>query len=397
LKKSHWFSKEQEGVFEKLINAHTTAQQLVARLKIILMAAKGECPVHIASELGVARTTVYRWINRWLIGHESDIPVSEILNDDIRSGAPCFFTPEQLCQLFAMACDKPELHGLPISHWTGVDLANELMKQQIVTSISSRHVSRLLAEADIKPHLMNYYLHTKKDEIFDERTADICGLYKMAPTITAEGGRVISCDEMTGIQALERDAPDKPVAPGKIERKEFNYKRHGTVTLIANFDVGTGQVINSTIGPTRTEADFAAHINRLISASPLVNKWHIVLDNLNIHKSESLVCLIASYEGIEANTLGEKGKNGILKSQDTRQDFLTNTGHKIVFHYTPKHASWLNQIEIWFSILVRKLIKRQSFTSTENLSEKILEFIKYFNKTMAKPFKWTYKGRVLSA
>jgi transposase len=237
LKNSHWFSKEQEATFEKLINAHTTAQQLVTRLKIVLMAAKDECPAHIASELGVARATVYRWINRWLIGHESDISVSEILNDDERSGAPCLFTPEQLCQLFAMACDKPESYGRPISHWTGMDLADELLKQKIVTSISPRHVNRLLAEADIKPHLMNYYLHTEKDKIFDERTADICGVYKMAPTITAEGGRVVSCDEMTGIQALERIAPDKPVAPGKIERDEFNYKRHGTVTLIDNFDV----------------------------------------------------------------------------------------------------------------------------------------------------------------
>lgn len=397
MKKPHWFSEEQESVFGKLINAHTTAQQLVIRLKIILMSVKGEHPTHIASELGVARSTVYRWIKRWLVGHESEIPVWEILSDDERPGAPCVFTPEQLCQLFAMACDKPELYGRPISHWTGMDLADELMKQKIITSISPRHVSRLLAEADIKPHLMNYYLHTEKDKTFDERSTDICGVYQMAPKITAEGGRVVCCDEMTGIQALERTAPDKPVAPGKIERVEFNYIRHGTVTLIANFDVGTGEIINSTIGPTRTEVDFSAHINRLISASPLVNKWHIVLDNLNIHKSESLVNLIAFYEGIDTNTLGEKGRDGILKSQETRQDFLTNPDHKIVFHYTPKHASWLNQVEIWFSILVRKLIKRQSFSSTENLSEKIFEFIKYFNKTMAKPFKWTYKGRVLSA
>lgn len=242
---------------------------------------------------------------------------------------------------------------------------------------------------------MRYYLHTKKDEDFDKKVTDICEIYRMAPEITAEGGRVISCDEMCGIQALERIAPDKPVEPGKVERHEFNYKRHGTLTLIANFDVGTGKVVYSSIGSTRTESDFVDHIDNLISSSPST-KLYLVLDNLNIHMSESLVIYVANKMGIERNTLGEKGKAGVLKSQKSRQIFLTNPDHKIVFHYTPKHASWMNQVEIWFSILVRKLLRRESFNCIENLQTKILDFINYFNETMAKPFKWTYKGKVLS-
>ncbi|MBK9039184.1 MAG: transposase [Bdellovibrionales bacterium] len=200
-----------------------------------------------------------------------------------------------------------------------------------------------------------------------------------------------------GIQALERTAPDKPGEPGRVERHEFNYKRHGTLTMIANFDVGTGEVVHPSLGPSRTESDFVDHLNNLISKSPSVAKWHFVLDNLNIHQSESLVVFVASQIGVDTNSLGEKGKSGILKSQKSRQDFLTSPDHDIVFHYTPKHASWMNQVEIWFSILVRKLLKRESFSSTENLGIKILDFIKYFNRTMAKPFRWTYKGRVLSA
>lgn len=332
-----------------------------------------------------------------MAGRDSGLPVSEILDDAPRSGAPGTFTPEPICQLFAMACEKPSNYGRPISHWTPRELADELKKQGFVDSISPRHVGRLLNEADIKPHQMRYYLDTKKDESFDEKVADICEVYEKAPSITAEGGRVISLDEMCGIQALERTAPDKPVESGRVARHEFNYERHGTLTLIANFDVGTGEVIHPSLGPTRTESDFVDHLDKLISKSPSVTKWHFVLDNLNIHQSESLVVFVANQIGVDINSLGEKGKSGILKSQKSRQDFLTSPDHDIVFHYTPKHASWMNQVEIWFSILVRKLLKRESFSSTENLGTKILDFIKYFNRTMAKPFKWTYKGRVLSA
>lgn len=210
----------------------------------------------------------------------------------------------------------------------------------------------------------------------------------------AKGERTISIDEMTGIQALERKAADQPMRPGRRERHEFEYVRHGTQSLIASFDVAQGRISQANVGESRTEADFCQHLQQLVATDPEASKWHLVMDCLNTHQSESLVRWVAQVEGIDVE-LGVKGVSGILQSMQTRAQFLQDPSHKIVFYYTPKHCSWMNQIEIWFSILVRKLLRRGNFNSKAQLKTRILEFIDYFNCTMAKPFKWTYQGKVL--
>lgn len=231
--------------------------------------------------------------------------------------------------------------------------------------------------------------------MFDQKVTAITDNYLNAIERAALGEQTISLDEMTGIQALERKYPDMPLESGKIQRREFEYIRHGTQTLIASFDVATGSVIKASVGDTRTEVDYLEHVQQTIATNPDATKWHLVMDCLNTHQSESLVRYVAQVEGLEID-LGIKGKSGILKSMQTRTDFLTDKTHRIVFYFTPKHCSWLNQIEIWFGILMRKLLRRGNFISQADLKSRILSFIDYFNRTMAKPFKWTYKGKALA-
>jgi hypothetical protein len=181
-----------------------------------------------------------------------------------------------------------------------------------------------------------------------------------------------------------------------VARHEFEYKRHGTLSFMINFDLASGRVVCPADGPTRTEADFVAHVQRTVASDPTATRWHFVVDNLDIHRSESLVRYLAQRDEI-TDDLGVKYVRGVLRSTTSRAAFLAEPTHSIVFHYTTKHASWMNQVEIWLGILARKLLRRGNFRSVEDLRAQVLAFINYFNRTMAKPFRWTYQGKPLRA
>jgi transposase len=398
-------------ILEQMTSCYTNSYALVLRAKIILNAAEGHNNSQVARQLDVDRDTASTWRAHWL-STEASLRTSEAegltekeltalveiaLSDLPRVGTPDTFSPEQLVQIVALACEDPRDSGREISCWTPRELADEAIGREIVPTISPRHVGRVLSQADLKPHLSRYWLNADPDdpEKFAQEVKTVCELYAQAPELHQGGVSIVSTDEKTGIQALEPKYPTKPTRPGLVERREFEYIRHGTLCLTVNFQVATGQILAPSIGPTRTEQDFGNHVAQTIDLNP-DGTWVFIVDQLNTHQSESLVRFVTQRCGLDDAGLGIKGESGILKSMATRKAFLEEESHRIRFVYTPKHTSWLNQVEIWFSILVRKLLKRARFTSVEELRQRILGFIDYFNKTMAKPFKWTYTGQPLT-
>jgi transposase len=374
-----------------------------------LRAFEGQDNETIASQVDLERHQVGLWRRRWqgafanLVKIECLEPaaalrraIEAVLSDEPRPGCPGKFSPEQVTQILALACEPPERSGRPITHWTLAELADEAQQRGLVEAISPSQVGRYLREAQLQPHKSRYWLNTKeKDpELFAAQVQIVCACYLDAPTLYFQHDTHTVCvDEMTGIQALERIAASLPLEPGQPERREFEYKRHGTLTLIGNFHVVTGMLVAPTLGPTRTEKDFVRHIEQTVGVDPEAG-YVFVVDQLNIHQSAGLVEWVARQCGIEAD-LGKKGVRGVLKSMKSRQEFLSQLSHRIRFVYLPKHSSWLNQIEVVFGVIMRKVIRRGSFTSVADLQSKLLAFIAYFNEVFAKPFRWTYTGRPL--
>jgi len=402
-------TERQQEILQTFSRAVTAPSRLRQRATIILLAFEGLLNEDIAQRVGLTHRQVGRWRRRWanawnqLVSLEccesrADLrrAIVAVLSDEPRPGAPAKFTPEQVTQILAVACEPPEKSGRPITHWTVQELTAEVIQRGIVASISPAQVYRYLREAALQPHKSRYWLNTtEKDPVrFQAQVEAVCDTYLAAPERErTHGTHTVSVDEMTGIQALERNAPSKPMVAKKCELIEQEYTRHGTLCLIANLVVTTGALLRPTIGPTRTEDDFASHIEQTV-ATDREGSWVFVVDNLNIHCSESLVKLVAEACGV-GTALGKKGVRGVLKSVASRQAFLSESSHRIRFVYLPKHSSWLNQIEVIFGVIMRKVIRRGSFTSVEDLRTKLLNFIAYFNHVFAKPFRWTYTGRPL--
>ncbi len=402
-------SERQQVILQSLSRSRSVAQCLVQRATLLLLAFAGLNNQDIALQVGLERHQVGLWRRRWRAAFPQLVriecleastalqqAIETILHDQPRPGCPGTFTAEQVALILAVACEPPEQSGRPITHWTIAELTEEVISRGIVATISPAQVGRYLREAALQPHRSRYWLNTteKDQELFQAQVETVCACYQDAPELFHYHDTHTYCvDEMTGIQALERIAATLPMQPGQQELQEFEYERHGTLTLIGNFHVVTGEMIAPTLGPTRTEQDFVQHIEQTVRQAPQA-RYVFVVDNLNIHQSAGLVRLVARLCGSKED-LGKKGVRGVLKSQKSRQEFLSELGHRIRFVYLPKHTSWLNQIEVIFGVVMRKVIRRGNFTSVEDLRSKLLALLTYFNEVFAKPFQWTYTGRPL--
>ena len=393
---------------DQISSSRSIGTAIVMRAKIIVMAFEKEHNQTIAGRLGVCAKTVGLWRRRWRDSFaallrmqftESEAAfqraILECLSDAPRSGSPGKFTPAQIVGLIGIACESPDKSGRPVTSWTGEELADESQKRGLVESISASHVNRILREVDLQPHQSQYWCNTTETdpELFQQQVELVCQTYRDAPQLFHQSPTHTVCvDEMTSLQANERRAETKLPKPGQIAKEEFQYTRHGTVCVTANWHVVRGQVLAPTISETRDNEDFAKHIEQTLATDPQVG-WVFVVDNLNTHCGEPLVRLVAEQLGIDPATLGTSRKSGVLSTMETRRNFLSDATHRIRFVYLPKHSSWLNQIEIIFGIINRRVMRRGSFTSKLDLIEKLQRFISYFNDTIAKPMTWTYTGR----
>jgi len=292
--------------------------------------------------------------------------------------------------VLVLVTTKPAAVDTPVSHWSLDDLATRIVNDAHYAAMSRSTIQRILAAAELKPHKVRSWMHSD-DPNFEPLALDICRLYVKAPVLYQHGELVVCTDEKTGIQALERKHPGKPALPKLPELREPEYIRHGTRCLLATFVVPTGAVYGD-VTARRTNRDYRAHLRHTVAwlgqRYPQVQKVHWVMDNLNTHWSLEVCRLFARLNGI-------KFEPKKLKRGPQRRAFLTDPAHRHVIHFTPKHGSWLNQVEMWFSVLARRVIRRGNFLSKADLARKILAYITYYNAYKAHPYAWTYMGKPL--
>jgi transposase len=404
-------SEREKNILSEVSRQRTSARHLQERAAIIVLSSNGESQAEISRVLGLDYETIRLWRKRWHRAYENlqtwsqgpknkgvkDLELKnkmlEILTDAKRKGTPAKYTNEQIDLLTALACENPDKYGVLHANWTYKELARISVQQGIFTSMIPRTIGKLLKKKKLKPYKNQYWLFPTIDNWanFVEKVSLICQLIMASVSGLTPQRHLISVDEKTGIQALERFQKRASLNKGGHQRTEFEYTRHGTTGLIAGTDVGTGKIEHFVLQETRNEADFANFIHNLTEKYPKNDEIVILLDNLNTHKSETLVKLIAEKLNITED-LGIKGKEGILKNMVSRTAFLETESHRIRFVFTPKHCSWLNPIENWFGKLQRQALTNASFKSVDELIIKIGDYIEYYNACLFKPLKWKFEG-----
>jgi hypothetical protein len=295
------------------------------------------------------------------------------------------FPPSKRLAVMAMATRKPATYHCAATRWSLDDLVTALQQRE-TGSMSRSSIWRLLEEADLKPHRSVYWLNSH-DPDFEAKAQAICTLYLNAHRFFEEGRVVICTDEKTGMQILQRKYPTQPMEPGKPEKREHEYIRHGVRALIASFIVPTGHVLWK-LGETRTSADFATHLAHVVAQLPAMQRYDWVVDNLNTHWSLDVCRLVAQW--CHVPFVAKDLQRGVQ-----RRMFLCDPNHQHVFHFTPKHGSWLNQVELWLSVLARRFLKRGDFDSAHDFETRLCDDLEVYNTHQAHPYRWTYTGQPL--
>jgi len=375
-------SQHARSDLQTLIRAHSTPQSLALRARLVLRAADADQPSNltISRELGCDNHTAGKWRRRYL-----NLGLSG-LQDAVRSGRPKRISPSIRVHVVSVASTLPHDQDRSVTRWSLDEIVTTLLDTLHTDSISRSSIWRILHDVDLKPHQSAYWLNSH-DEDFDAKAQRICQLYVGALSAYEQGRLVVCCDEKTGMQVLERKAPTKPARPGQCERREHEYIRRGTRVLINSLAVATGQIA-WTLGATRKATDFVTHLKHAYQHLPRMKRYDWVMDNLNTHWSVDVCRLVARWSKVPFES--DKLKKGVQ-----RRAFLSDPGHRHVFHFTPKHGSWLNQAELFFGTLQRRFLARGSFRSIKDFERQLERFLHDYNTHHAHPYRWTYTGEPL--